>query len=42
MAVNQQDRRAAPAVPDTEPNLADVKVFGPEAIKHVAPLPALC
>ena len=42
MPVDQQDRRAAPTVPDTEPNPANIKVFGPEAVKHAATLPALC
>ena len=41
MSVDQQDCRTGPAVPDTEPNPPDVKMFGLEAVKHAATLPAL-
>jgi hypothetical protein len=40
MAVDQQDRRSAPAVPDTEPNPAEVNVVKLKAVKHAASLPA--
>lgn len=38
MAMDQQNRGAAPAVPNAEPDLADVDVVGQEIVKHAVTL----
>jgi len=40
MAMDQKDRRTGSGVPDAEPNSANVKVIGLEAVKHATTLPA--
>jgi hypothetical protein len=39
MTVDQQDRRSAPAVPDTKPNPAEVNIVELKAVKHALRLP---
>jgi hypothetical protein len=40
MAVDQQDHRATAAVPNAEPNRADVQMIDPKALEHSASLSA--
>jgi hypothetical protein len=40
MAVDKQNRRAGPPVPDAKRNLTDINAIDPEAFKHAATLPA--